>query len=91
MTKPFLCGTVRVKEVDGMLVSARLEDLAEFVPIGSPEHREMVAQKLRILPVETPESKLVGRAERASFWRWLVWALAGFWMAVLTAALWRKL
>lgn len=93
MSDTLLCG--KVTENDGEIVSVALWSVTEFVPLGSPEHREMVAQsaatqanrnnnlpvimpsesaaqKLRILPVETPESKLVGRAERAKTWRWLV-------------------
>lgn len=91
---------------------------ADFVPLGSPEHREMVEQRLRILPVEevmpnerrrlfanqsslkevtgahraeTSESKLVGRAERAKTWRFIVFALGLFWLAVILAGIWKGL
>jgi hypothetical protein len=113
------CG--RVHEKDGEIVSVAIWDVAEFVPIGSTEHKAMVAQRLRILPVEevmpndafssmsmrtmptpqhdltgahqaeTSESKLVGRAERVKTWRFLLFALGLFWLAVGLAAWWRHL
>jgi hypothetical protein len=79
-----------VHEKDGEIVSVSIWDVAEFVPIGSPEHRAMV-EKLRILPVPTPESKLVGRAERVTVWRYIVWALGLFWLAVGLALIWKGL
>ena len=62
MSDTLLCG--KVTEHDGEIVSVSLWGVAEFVPLGSPEHRQMVAatlerheyerqaKRLRILPVE---------------------------------------
>ena len=88
MSDTLLCG--KVTECEGEIVSVAVWRVEEFVPVGSYQHREMVArQTLRI--TEVPESNLVGRAERARTWRFILFALGLFWLAVGIAFLRRYL